>query len=109
MHDCPMRTAPRRIAAIAAPLVLVLTMSGCASSDAQAQVDDFCAQVEQLVRKANKYAKNPSDTKLGNEISQTGQQLLQEAPTLAAAVASNPGLAPRLQECTSNLQNVGGS
>lgn len=104
-----MRTAlrTRRTAAALGALLLGVVVSGCASSDAQAQVDDFCANVEQLVRKANKYAKNPADTKLGNEITQTGQQLLEQAPGLAATVASNPGLAPRLQECTSQLQNIG--
>lgn len=97
-----------RLTTVVATTVLTgLVMSGCASSDAQAQVDDFCAKVEQLVRKANKFSKNPADTQLGNEISQTGQQLLQEAPALAATVASNPLLAPRLQECTGQLQNVG--
>lgn len=104
-----MRNAHRRTAAVAVALVLGVAVSGCSSSDAQAQVDDFCAKVEQLVRKANKLSKDPTDTKLSNEITQTGQQLVQEAPALAATVASNPGLAPRLQECTSELQNVGAS
>lgn len=99
--------ASRLTTAVAATVFVGLGMSGCASSDAQAQVDDFCAKVEQLVRKANKFSKNPADTQLGNEVTQMGQQLLQEAPALAATVASNPLLAPRLQECTGQLQNVG--
>lgn len=86
---------------------LAMTLSGCASADAQAQVDEFCTQVEQLVRKANQYAKNPANTSLGNEITATGQQLIEQAPGLATVVATNPALAPRLQECTADLQNIG--
>jgi outer membrane murein-binding lipoprotein Lpp len=87
---------------------LALLVGGCASADAQAQVDEFCTQVEQLVRKANQFAKNPANTALGNEVTATGQQLIEQAPGLATVVATNPALAPRLQECTSQLQNIGG-
>ncbi len=97
----------RRSAAVTAAILVAGVLSGCASADAQAQVDEFCTNVEQLAAKANKYAKNPADTAVGNEITATAQKLIEQAPALATTVASNPGLAPRLQECTSQLQNIG--
>jgi hypothetical protein len=95
-------------ALIGCAAILAVTLGGCASADAQAQIDEFCAQVELLVRQTNKYAKDPTDSKLGNEVTATGQKLIEQAPGLTAVVATNPALAPRLQECTSQLQNIGG-
>ncbi len=88
-------------------LLLLGGLSGCASSDAQAQVDAFCTKVEQLVREANQLARKPNAKKAGDDLAKTAEDLLAEAPALANTVVSNPGLAPRLQECASQLQGVG--
>lgn len=97
----------RRIAVGLMTGLLVLGLSSCASADSQAQVDAFCTQVGDLVQKANKLTEKPADEKLSKEVTAAGQALVEQVPGLVAAVAGNPALAPRLQECTSQLQSIG--
>ncbi len=97
----------KRVAVAMSAGLLVFGVSSCASGDSQAQVDAFCSQVEQLVVKANKLAEKPADEKLGKEITAAGQALVEQVPGLVATIAGNPTLAPRLQECASQLQNIG--
>ena len=75
------------------------------ASENQAKVDAYCAEVDDVLAKANELKTNPN-AQAAQEVSKEVTQLTKEAANLAPAVIAEPSLTAKVTECSTKLQGA---